>query len=96
MLYDFHRKQTVEKEGSIHATYLLTGIQTAPIYTESNRSVEVIADDVPMPSGLLMSNSIPNRIVKISELRLNVITLATEEDLESKCIYICSSTSPCS
>jgi hypothetical protein len=57
MLFEFHRRETSRKPGSVHATYLITGqkaIQTAPY---ANGASKQDGEDTFMQSSPFMSSS---------------------------------------
>lgn len=50
MLYDFHHKQNTKKPGTVHATYLLTGIRRVPTSSQTNGVHSQDDEDIPMQS----------------------------------------------
>lgn len=54
MLYEFHRKQNAKKPGSVHATYLLTGIKRSNelngVHSQQNGEDTVMRSSPPLPS----------------------------------------------
>lgn len=50
MLYDFHHKQNTKKPGTVHATYLLTGIRRVTTSSQTNGIHSQDDEDIPMQS----------------------------------------------
>ena len=84
MLSDFHNQQTTKKPGSVHAMYLISGVQVAKPSSDLNgTSNDHHADDVPMQSSPFMSSSMPEQEEEEdTTATLKVITLVREEQLE--------------
>ena len=80
MLYQFHTNQNAKKPGSVHATFLISGIQ-APKANVSGTTIEVY-DDVHMQSSPFMSSSIPQQDAEEDVRLLKVMTLVQEEHLD--------------
>ncbi len=84
MLLDFHNQQTTKKPGSVHAMYLISGVQVVKSLSDLNMiSNDQHADDTPMQSSPFMSSSMPQQEEE-EEMTpmLKVITLVREEQLE--------------
>jgi len=79
ILYDFHQKQTSKKAGSVHATYLVSGVQ---VVKPASNGVHQTDEDTPMQSSPFMSSSMPNQDVEEEATGTRVMTLAREEHLE--------------
>lgn len=82
MLYDFHHEQTKRKPGSVHATYLVCGVQRVTELASTNGVHEVHNQDAHMPSSPYMSSSMPRQDGEEEEQTVRSITLVTEEHLE--------------
>ena len=84
MLSDFHNQQTTKKPGSVHAMYLISGVQVAKPSSDLNgTSDDHPADDTPMQSSPFMSSSMPEQEEEEdTTATLKVITLVREEQLE--------------
>lgn len=87
MLYDFHHSENKKKPQSVHATYVITGIQkpqeilnTNGAHTGNDRED---VDDI-MQSSPYMPSSMPNQDSVADEVATTSIILAREEDLEGK------------
>ncbi|MCJ1249775.1 hypothetical protein MMC30_007001 [Trapelia coarctata] len=81
ILYDFHQKQTSKKAGSVHATYLVSGMQAV---NPASNGVHETDEDTPMQSSPFMSSSMPHQDVDEHVAVMRVMTLAREEHLEGK------------
>jgi DNA polymerase delta subunit 3 len=81
MLYDFHHKQNAKRPGSVHATYLVSGVQAGK---SESKGVQKKDEDVHMQSSPFMSSSMPNQDEEEpqSQPEMRVITLTREEHLE--------------
>lgn len=93
MLYEFHRAQNRRKPGSVHATYLVTGIQKP----DDQKAVSGNADgDVAMKDDSEMSSSMPQPDEGDAESQEPVpttaITLVQEEHLEGSSLAAISGT----
>ncbi|MCJ1259830.1 hypothetical protein MMC24_007669 [Lignoscripta atroalba] len=82
MLFDFHKQQTSKKAGSVHATYLVSGLRQTPQPTEMNDSHRNEGEDAHIQSSPFMSSSTPHEEQEGEPPSLSVVTLAREEDLE--------------
>lgn len=94
ILAEFYTAENAKKSGSVHATYLVSGLQEAPALglpetngtTSSQQPDEVMGDadsDMPMPSSPFPSSSAPgpSQTAAAPELR-RVLTLVREEQLD--------------
>lgn len=85
ILYDFHRTENAKRPGSVHATYVLTGIQKAPENhpttnghpTKDGRDND---DDI-MRSSPYLSSSMPQQDTLHEPVKTVSIILTREEDL---------------
>ncbi|KAK5121522.1 hypothetical protein LTR85_005355 [Meristemomyces frigidus] len=85
MLYEFHRKQNAKKPGSVHATYLITGIRRAqsPAHTNGVHSQEDGDDTVMQSSPPLPSSFAPHHEEEAEEpVAVRSVLLVKEEHLE--------------
>jgi len=83
MLYDFHHKQNAKKTGSVHATYLLSGLRRQATSTQTNGVHRDDGEDVNMQSSPFPSSSFPGPASQEEEeVQLTkLMMLAKEEDL---------------
>lgn len=85
MLYEFHRKQNAKKPGSVHATYLITGVRQPKVNAHTNgmHSQEDGEDTVMQSSPLLPSSSAPKPEEDAPEEPVSVrsVLLVREEHL---------------
>lgn len=80
MLYEFHRAQNARKPGSLHATYLVTGI---PKLEESQSNGHKLdGEDTLMQDDSFMSSSMPEQEEEREVVPVTSITLIREEDLD--------------
>ena len=99
MLYAFHRQQSARKPGSIHATYLLTGILPPPeppvtltVNGHGNASKKDGEDDVMQSSPFV--SSAPQKEEEDDEeeeeepVRVTSVMLTREEDLDRRCTVV--------
>ncbi|KAI9789437.1 MAG: hypothetical protein M1835_001680 [Candelina submexicana] len=86
MLFDFHYQETSKKPGSVHATYLLSGLRQPPEPSPVNGIHEKDGDDDLMQSSPLMSSSMPNQEEAEESIPIRSITLVKEEHLEGMTI----------
>lgn len=84
MLYQFHHEQTKKRPGSVHATYLVGGVQRVTDLVSTNGAQKVEDQDAHMPSSPYMSSSMPHQDGTEEEPTVRSITLVTEEQLEGK------------
>ncbi|MCJ1288385.1 hypothetical protein MMC26_007741 [Xylographa opegraphella] len=91
MLYDFHATQNAEKPGSVHATYLISGVQPSKAIVDSSVAEE--NNDVHMHSSPFMSSPMPRQVAEEDVSVVKVVTLVQEQHLSTvKVLYdtICS------
>ncbi|KAJ5166032.1 hypothetical protein N7492_006328 [Penicillium capsulatum] len=79
ILYEFHRAENVKKPQSVHATYVISGIQKPPGPPATNHHMD---EDEIMQSSPYIPSSMPNPDTAADSLRIASIILAREEDLE--------------
>ena len=83
MLYEFHRRETSQKPGSVHATYLVSGTQiVVDSPPENGVKDEGEGKDVYMQSSPYMSSPMPTQEEEEEVQRQKVITLVREEHLK--------------
>jgi len=82
MLYDFHTKQNARKPGTIHATYLLSGIKRPEELEVTNEGAKKDGEDDYMQSSPFVGSSMPQPDEGTGESSVLSITLVREEDLE--------------
>ncbi len=85
MLYEFHRQQNAKKPGSVHATYLLSGLRKpAPPPPAANDNKQDAKNDIDMDISFssLPDNSQANPDSTDEQIVTQSILLAREEDLE--------------
>ncbi|KAK5142966.1 hypothetical protein LTR04_002051 [Oleoguttula sp. CCFEE 6159] len=84
MLYDFHRKQTAKKPGSVHATYLIAGTCRPDTPIQANEVNGHDGEDRVMQSSPpFPSSSMPQQEESVEEdVTVKLLLLAKEEDLE--------------
>lgn len=87
MLYDFYRVQNGKKQGSIHATYLLSGSRKKETLTNGGASKD--GDDEHIQSSPFMSSMPQPEDAHEEEIPVMTISLAKEEDLEGEDEYRC-------
>lgn len=81
MLYEFHTHENKKKPGSVHATYLLYGTQTAKS-SPTNGASQQDGEDISMTSSPFMSSSMPQDEDMLEEPPVKVMTVVREENLE--------------
>ena len=82
MLFDFHARENSKKPGSVHATYLVSGVQSKKAIL--NSSVAEINEDVHMQSSPFMGSSAPRQDVEKEPSTVKVMTLVQEQHLHGK------------
>ena len=86
MLYDFHHKQNSKKAGTVHATYLITGLHRRLTPSQTNGVHHEDGDDVPMQSSPpFPSSSFGGPVSQEEEevaIMAKLVLLAKEEDLK--------------
>ncbi|OOQ88412.1 hypothetical protein PEBR_12027 [Penicillium brasilianum] len=80
ILFEFHRVENAKKPQSVHATYLISGIQQPPEPPATNGHAN--DEDEVMQSSPYLPSSIPNQDAVPEQVRIASIILAREEDLE--------------
>ncbi|GLI74141.1 hypothetical protein PoHVEF18_002375 [Penicillium ochrochloron] len=80
ILFDFHRIENAKKPHSVHATYLISGIQNPPEAPATNGHAN--DEDEIMQSSPYLPSSMPNQEVTFNQLRIASVIIAREEDLE--------------
>lgn len=80
LLFEFHRNENAKKPQTVHATYVISGIQKAPepSYTNGHGNDE----DETMQSSPYLPSSMLNQDLAPDSSRPASIVLAREEDLE--------------
>ncbi|MCJ1316115.1 hypothetical protein MMC15_001435 [Xylographa vitiligo] len=81
MLFDFHARENSKKPGSVHATYLVSGVQSKKAIL--NSSVAEINEDVHMQSSPFMGSSAPRQDVEKEPSTVKVMTLVQEQHLHA-------------
>jgi DNA polymerase delta subunit 3 len=82
MLFEFHRLQNSKKPGSIHATYLVTGLQRPEQFNSVSNGHGAGGEDTYMQSSPFMSSSIAQPEEQHEAKPVQTIMLVKEEDLE--------------
>ncbi|KAJ5812946.1 DNA polymerase subunit Cdc27 [Penicillium robsamsonii] len=80
ILFEFHRNENAKKPQTVHATYVISGIQKAPEPAPTNGHAD--NDDDMMESSPYLPSSMPNQDADSDSIRTTSIVLAREEDLE--------------
>ena len=83
ILIDFHCTENSKAARSVHATYIITGVQKA---AESNAGQENQGEDEPMQSSPFLSSSQRSQNTAASAVERLAIILAREEDLDGKIV----------
>ncbi|KAJ5479711.1 hypothetical protein N7530_005220 [Penicillium desertorum] len=81
ILYEFHRNENAKKPQTVHATYVISGIQKAPEPAPTNGHAD--DEDEMMQSSPYLPSSMPNQDATSDSIRTASIVLAREEDLEA-------------
>lgn len=83
MLYDFHRTENAKRPGSVHATYVITGIQKAAEKQPATNGhpMKDGRDDDIMQSSPYLSSSMPQQDTLHEPVETVSMILAREEDL---------------
>ncbi|KAF5866455.1 hypothetical protein ETB97_012007 [Aspergillus alliaceus] len=82
MLYDFHRNENGKKPQSVNATYIVTGVQKAPVPATNGHPSENSYGDGVFPSSPYLSSSMPNQDSLSDTVTTTSVLLVREEDLE--------------
>ncbi|KAJ5952760.1 uncharacterized protein N7479_011173 [Penicillium vulpinum] len=80
ILFEFHRNENAKKPQTVHATYVISGIQKAPEPAPTNGHAN--DEDEMMQSSPYLPSSMPNQDADSHSIRTTSIMLAREEDLE--------------
>ncbi|KAJ5940267.1 hypothetical protein N7516_000435 [Penicillium verrucosum] len=80
ILFEFHRNENAKKPQTVHATYVISGIQKAPEPAPTNGHAD--DEDEMMQSSPYLPSSMPNEDAASDSIRAISIVLAREEDLE--------------
>ncbi|KAJ5648040.1 hypothetical protein N7490_004412 [Penicillium lividum] len=80
VLYEFHRNENAKKPQSVHATYVISGVQNSEPATANGHANE--DEDEVMQSSPYMPSSMPNQEPRSDSMRITSIILAREEDLD--------------
>lgn len=80
VLFEFHRNENAKKPQSVHATYVISGIQRPPEPPAMNGRTN--DEDEIMQSSPYLPSSMPNQDDISEPTRVFSIVLAREEDLE--------------
>ncbi|KAJ5537035.1 hypothetical protein N7513_010221 [Penicillium frequentans] len=79
VLYEFHRNENAKKPKSVHATYVISGVQNPEPTTTNGHAND---EDEVMQSSPYMPSSMPNQEPVSLASRITSIILAREEDLD--------------
>ncbi|KAJ5710192.1 hypothetical protein N7493_009784 [Penicillium malachiteum] len=82
LLYEFHRNENTKNPGSVHATYVITGLQSSPSTSTAATNGNVKDEDEVMQSSPYLPSSIPNQDSASEPARFMAVMLAREEDLD--------------
>lgn len=89
MLFDFHRIENAKKPQSVHATYVISGIQKPPQPPQAPGTNGHAADDedaIMQSSSPYMPSSMPNQD-PADAVHVTSIILTREEDLEGGWVF---------
>lgn len=84
ILYEFHRTENAKKPQSVHATYVISGVQKPPEPPATNGHAD---EDEVMQSSPYIPSSMPNQDLTPDSSRIASIILAREEDLEGRPLF---------
>ncbi|KAJ6096131.1 hypothetical protein N7486_006877 [Penicillium sp. IBT 16267x] len=79
VLYEFHRNENAKEPQSVHATYVISGVQNPEPTTTNGHAND---EDEVMQSSPYMPSSMPNQETVSDASRITSIILAREEDLD--------------
>lgn len=79
VLYEFHQQQNSKKPGSVHATYLISGVRHLAVAPEKNNDPMEVDG---LPSSSFPVSSLPSQEPGDDERIISSIVLVREEDLE--------------
>jgi DNA polymerase delta subunit 3 len=88
MLFEFHRSQNAKKPGTVHATYLMSGIKRKEDPIVTNGGAKIDGEDDYMQSSPFMGSSMPQGDAGTGESGVLSITLVKEEELEGWIHYL--------
>lgn len=80
ILFEFHHNENAKKPQTVHATYVISGIQKAPEPAPTNGHAD--DEDEMMQSSPYLPSSMPNQDTASDSIRTTSIVLAREENLE--------------
>ncbi|KAJ5348792.1 DNA polymerase delta subunit [Penicillium brevicompactum] len=80
ILFEFHRNENAKKPATVHATYVISGIQKIPEPAPTNG--DAIDEDEVMGSSPYLPSSMPNQGDTSDSVTTASIVLVREEDLE--------------
>ncbi|CAI7568668.1 unnamed protein product [Penicillium bialowiezense] len=80
ILFEFHRNENAKKPATVHATYIISGIQKTPEPAPTNG--KAIDEDEVMASSPYLPSSMPNQGEASDSFTTASIVLVREEDLE--------------
>ncbi|CAG8254077.1 unnamed protein product [Penicillium nalgiovense] len=80
ILFEFHRNENAKKPQTVHATYVISGIQKAPEPAPTNGHAD--DEDEMIQSSPYLPSSMPNQDATSDSFRTASIVLAREEDLQ--------------
>lgn len=89
MLYDFYHHQTSKKPGSVHATYLLSGIINPANSPSNGNHRDEDEEDAHMQSSPFVSSQLRPEEDTAIALPVTLITLVREEELEGTIQPVC-------
>ena len=84
MLYEFYTHENKKRPGSVHATYLVYGTQSAKTYSAKGDSQQD-GEDVSMTSSPFMSSSMPQGEEEEAP-PVKVMTVVREENLDGMAV----------
>ena len=84
MLFEFHRKQNAKKPGTVHATYLITGVRRVEAAPKTNGVTSQESEDTIMQSSPSLPSSSAQQPEEAAEKATHVrsVLLVKEENLE--------------
>lgn len=82
MLYDFYHHQTSKEPGSVHATYLVSGILNPAHVLRKGNNQQEDGEDAHMQSSPFVSSQVQPEEDTETPPSVKLITLVREEDLE--------------
>ncbi|KAH8594485.1 DNA polymerase subunit Cdc27 [Bisporella sp. PMI_857] len=82
MLFEFHRQQNAKKPGTVHATYLLSGLKQEEREPTPTPIIKKDGEDDYMQSSPFMSSSMPQPVEEPISIPITTVALVREENLE--------------